>query len=157
MKKSTVLYAFLFFFLFVGWGITPAQAHIGEPCPHKDPTHHHCTNGGVPTTALAVFDANDNVVGNFISLAGTGGPAIIALEIGGNLVILSVDKNSIFGARNLVFEDMNCQTTPFIPVGSTFTESVLLPPTGVGPPGNTAYMADLNATLASIIFLLNRH
>jgi len=44
MKKSTLLYALLFYFLFVGWGITPAQAHIEEPCPHKE-GHQHCQGG----------------------------------------------------------------------------------------------------------------
>jgi len=46
MKKSTLLYALLFYFLFIGWAITPAQAHIGEPCPHKNLTHQHCDGSG---------------------------------------------------------------------------------------------------------------
>jgi len=69
MKKSTLLYAFLFFFLFVGWAITPAQAHIGEPCPHKDPTHHHCSGG----------DGGGSIV---IHGAGAGNAGPIFIQIG---------------------------------------------------------------------------
>jgi len=52
MLKSTILSTVAFMFLVVGWTVTPVQAHIGEPCPHKDLSHEHCTNGGVPATGL---------------------------------------------------------------------------------------------------------
>jgi len=50
MKKSTVLYAFLYFFLFVGWGVTPANADecIGDN--HNRPDHPHCVGGEGGTT-----------------------------------------------------------------------------------------------------------
>ncbi len=112
-------------------------------CKGKETPRHWPEGPAAPS--LVVLDANDNVVGNFISIDSLTGPAFIALEVGGNLVTLSVEKNSIFG-RQLLYEDTNCQTTPFFSVGG----SDLLPPAGVGPPNNTAYLADLSAPVQFI-------
>ena len=73
MKKSTVLYAFLFFFLFVGWGITPAQAHIEEPCPHKE-GHQHCQegSGGDGGGAIMVHGGSFGVAASELFVVGTG-------------------------------------------------------------------------------------
>ena len=59
MLKSTILSVVAFMFVFVGWVITPVQAHIGEPCPHKDLTHDHCNGAQPPATTqdLHAWDA----------------------------------------------------------------------------------------------------
>ena len=50
-------------FVFVGWTITPVQAHIGEPCPHKNQNHDHCQNV-VPTAgSVVVRDVDGRLVG----------------------------------------------------------------------------------------------
>jgi hypothetical protein len=47
-KKFTILCAFAFFVLIVGWAITPALAHVGPDgeCLHNRPDHPHCAVGG---------------------------------------------------------------------------------------------------------------
>ena len=81
MLKSTILSTVAFFFLFVGWVITPALSHecIGDN--HNRPDHPHCVNGGPDSgggdLALArchsgeglrieVVTSSDSVTGNLV-------------------------------------------------------------------------------------------
>jgi len=75
-KQLTILSALAFFFLFVVWAITPVQAHIGEPCPHKDTSHSHCQNV-VPADGVdaVVRDVDGRFVGVLLEI-GRSGPGL---------------------------------------------------------------------------------
>ncbi len=47
MLKSTILSALAFFFLVVGWSITPVQAHECIDNNHNRLDHPHCQNGNI--------------------------------------------------------------------------------------------------------------
>ena len=48
-RKLTILFAFAFFVLVIGWTVQPVHAHgpgVDGGCPHNRQNHPHCAQGG---------------------------------------------------------------------------------------------------------------
>jgi len=105
-KKLTVLFAFAIFVLVVGWALTPAQAHTGNPCPHepKNPDHKHCTGdpplddgggGPVPVTVTFRDDVGDTIRSDselILTMGNPNGADVTGCELDNCPYINKVDK-----------------------------------------------------------------
>jgi len=149
MLKSTILSTVAFVFVFVGWAITPVQAHIGNPCPHKDTSHSHCDN--VPTEIM-VEDSSDppKQVGKYLGITDIEGHTevlaefqrghvSVAFDVNGSIIRLLFNRGGFILNEPLYFLDDDCGDSG----GDALLEVLGLFITAhavVAPPGNTLYV-----------------
>jgi hypothetical protein len=101
--------------IFLAWAITSAEAHVagpGEPCPHKDPNHPHCTSEGGGGGNAASYEVSV-VQGTFVGTSPVYRPA----DLDSNSV-----ANSWEGDYNVVFprHDLCATVTVLTPTGDEY-------------------------------------
>lgn len=96
---------------------------------------------GPAAKTFAVYDANNNKVGDVISTSSPPATAMIALQVDTHLLALSVNNNAIDGSTSGPprFESTNCLGAPLVEPGSTHS---IFPFVTVAPPGRTIYLPD---------------
>jgi len=150
MLKSTILSTVAFMFLFVVWAITPVQAHIGDPCPHKNQTHEHCQN---VINDLMIVDSSDppkqvGAAGVFID-----GRPVFSHD--GQIFTLHIGRTGVFSRDTLVFESSDCGVSG----GDDAFKSVpafLRSEAVINSPGNTLYLEKPDSVDNRIILSMRR-
>jgi len=107
-EKSTVLYTFLFFFLFVGWGVTPALAD----CPHNvKENHRHCLNIG-DSSSFVLKDGLQRPFGTIMEVGLISVKTAVKID-DATTVVLTVIRGVIETREEVRFLDNNCDGVPF--------------------------------------------
>jgi hypothetical protein len=102
-------------------------AHTGDPCPHKDPNHPHCAGGSPGIERLAVFDAQNQKVGDVIAFERLGGLAQVSFSSGTYSFFLYVFPTRFAGTSPRIhFTGVNCQGTPILEVSGTSGSNAIL-------------------------------